>query len=506
MVVRFNKETLRDRIHACWLGKNIGGTMGAPYEGTHDMHDIQGYASAPGQPLPNDDLDLQLVWLKALAEVGPNKLDAKALGEYWLSYVGPPWNEYGIGKANMLMGIVPPMSGELNNDDWKHSNGAWIRTEVWACTHPGLPEKAIRFAYEDSCVDHGYGEGTYAAIFVAALQSAAFVINNLDDLVEIALSKIPENCRVARSVKLVYECYEKGMSWSEARNAVVEDSADLGWFQAPANVAFAVLGMKYGDCDFKKSMITAINCGDDTDCTAATVGATLGIMFGTKAIPDDWRAYIGDSIITLCIIKGSAYFPETCSDLTDLIMDIIPVTTYGGLMPKNASGPFAPRAMHSVEVTDGPDEIPEDFDPAIFKGRTFAKMLEKRAQYSFVTANETMKALVEFEKAPEIAPGGEIKLKVTVTQTGCRSYRRFALKWYTPEGFAVSGKTNIFSKWAPGFGADDGHMVNGFVDDANFAEVTITAGEKVDPVNRLVLEITAPNLCQPLLVPIAILG
>ena len=29
----FNRAELRDRIHACWIGKNIGGTMGAPYEG-----------------------------------------------------------------------------------------------------------------------------------------------------------------------------------------------------------------------------------------------------------------------------------------------------------------------------------------------------------------------------------------------------------------------------------------------------------------------------------------
>ena len=125
---------LRDKILGCWNGKNVGGVLGGPYEECPRMvHDVHFYAQdINGNPPGNDDLDLQLVWLKALSEVGPNKLDAKALGEYWLTYVGPPWNEYGIGKANMQMGIVPPMSGELNNADWKHSNGAWIRTEVWA--------------------------------------------------------------------------------------------------------------------------------------------------------------------------------------------------------------------------------------------------------------------------------------------------------------------------------------------------------------------------------------
>ena len=33
IVVKYNKEKLRDKIYACWLGKNIGGTIGTPYEG-----------------------------------------------------------------------------------------------------------------------------------------------------------------------------------------------------------------------------------------------------------------------------------------------------------------------------------------------------------------------------------------------------------------------------------------------------------------------------------------
>ena len=103
----FNRAQLRDRIHACWVGKNIGGTMGAPYEGRRELLEITGYASPPGRALPNDDLDLQLVWLKAVAELGPQGITAQALGEYWLSYIGPNWNEYGVGKSNLREGLPP---------------------------------------------------------------------------------------------------------------------------------------------------------------------------------------------------------------------------------------------------------------------------------------------------------------------------------------------------------------------------------------------------------------
>ena len=251
-MITFSASELRDRVFACWLGKNIGGTLGTPYEGTHELLDITGFASKEGEPLPNDDLDLQLAWLRAVDELGPQNINSKTLGEYWVSYITPNWNEYGVCKANMREGLLPPLSGQVNNEEWMHSNGAWIRTEVWACLYPCKVEQAIRMAYEDASVDHGFGEGTYAAIFVAAMESAAFAIHDAKTLLEIGLSKIPEDCRVARSVRLVVSAYENGTPWREVRRLLVENSADLGWFQAPTNIGFVALGLLYGEGDFKR--------------------------------------------------------------------------------------------------------------------------------------------------------------------------------------------------------------------------------------------------------------
>ncbi|MBR3866790.1 MAG: ADP-ribosylglycohydrolase family protein, partial [Butyricicoccus sp.] len=69
--MKLNFQNYKDKVSACWIGKNIGGTMGTPYEGRHEMQDIQGFVTKPGEVLPNDDLDLQLVWLRALENVGP---------------------------------------------------------------------------------------------------------------------------------------------------------------------------------------------------------------------------------------------------------------------------------------------------------------------------------------------------------------------------------------------------------------------------------------------------
>ena len=60
-MIVFDRAKIKDKIYACWLGKNIGGTMGTPYEGRTEMQDIQGFATAENVVLPNDDLDLQLI-------------------------------------------------------------------------------------------------------------------------------------------------------------------------------------------------------------------------------------------------------------------------------------------------------------------------------------------------------------------------------------------------------------------------------------------------------------
>ena len=324
--MKLDFNAYKDKVYACWLGKNMGGTIGAPYEGKREVLDIKGFETKKGEVLPNDDLDLQLVWLHAVEFEGPRNITSEVLGEYWLSFITGYWNEYGIARRNMEKGVTPPICGDLQNP-WKHSNGAWIRTEIWATLAPAYPDLAVRFAIEDAKVDHGFGEGTYSAAFVAALESAAFVVSDLKKLIKIGLAKIPKDCRTAKTVKFVLESYEKGVNPVETRNAVQKMNADIGdgWFQAPSNIGYVVIGLLYGEGDFKKSMLTALNCGDDTDCTAGTVGAIFGLMYGTAGIPKDWREYIGDDIVT-GTINACLSFPrvKTCTDLTEKVASLAP--------------------------------------------------------------------------------------------------------------------------------------------------------------------------------------
>ena len=472
--MKINREMYYDRVHACWTGKNIGGTMGTPYEGKREMLDISGFSSPKGEPLANDDLDLQLIWLCAVEDRGIRNITPQLLGEYWLNYIVPHWNEYGIAKANMKLGIAPPYSGEYHNEKWKNSNGAWIRTEVWACLFPGFPKYAAEYAYRDACVDHGMGEGTYAAMFVAAMESAAFFETDVKKLINVGLSYIPEDSRVAKSVRLAVRLYLDKTDFKTARNAVVKETEDLGWFQAPANVAFVILGLLYGEGDYKKSMIHAINCGDDTDCTGATIGSIMGIMHGSSFVPDDWAEYIGDSITSVAIDMSYMRRPRSCTELTERIANLLPsVLKAYRVYAAFTDGETEREEIGALEICDF--EIPRtglsiDFPDLIYaKGR------------------------VEFDRCI-VAPGDTLTLTfVFKNRMPDPKYLNIAIS--LPEGWTAD-KTDI-SMYLP--------QPNNASPTA-YAEVRITVGETVHTANPIYAKVGALGRITSAVLPIPIWG
>lgn len=337
-------EEYKQKVQGCWTGKNIGGTLGAPFECKRGVFELEYYSQElQGEPLPNDDLDLQLVWLNAMEKYG-RSINASILGEYWHSYIIPNWGEYGAGKNNMRMGLVPPLSGFVNNI-YRDSCGAFILSEIWACLTPGHPEIAVRYAYEDAIVDHSH-EGVYAEVFCAAVESAAFVEKDHYRLIEIGLSYIPKDCGIAKGIQNVIQSYKAGLSWQEARkslmNAVPGSFGALGTLQedmekdipigkigwdTPSNIGIIIIGWLYGEGDFGKSVCIAAGCGEDADCTAGTLGAILGIIGELESIPAKWTEPLGGKIKTLCINKADQglRIPKTINELTDRVLKLTPL-------------------------------------------------------------------------------------------------------------------------------------------------------------------------------------
>lgn len=300
-----------DKVRGCWLGKNIGGTLGGPYEGRMEVLNLKFYDPVPEKPLPNDDLDLQLVWLHALRTRGIN-ITCHDLAEEWLDHIVYPFNEYGYGSCNLRKGLKPPLSGRFNN--WYiNGMGASIRSEIWALIAPASPSVAVEYAYNDAVVDHSE-DGMYGELFLAALESAAFVESDIYKLLEIGLSVIPESSRLSHAVRDTIRWYEEGLDWLSCRQKIVEKYGHYDMTDVPQNHAFIVLGWLYGD-SFGDKICKAVNCGYDTDCTGATLASILGIINGAEGIPEEWKAPIAEEIVVGWGIKNLRY--ET--DLESLV-------------------------------------------------------------------------------------------------------------------------------------------------------------------------------------------
>ena len=407
-----SEEVLRDKIRGCYLGKNVGGTLGAPFEGEKEMNDVGFYTQKlDGNPLPNDDLDLQLLWLVMAEYYGLEHLTSRHFGEYWLNAVTGPWGEYAHCRWNCLEGFFPPLSGSCENDFFRYSNGAWIRSEIWACLCAGRPDDAIRFAWLDSSCDHS-GDGIYAEMFTAALEAAAFYCSDLQELLKIALSKIPAG-RLRESIELTIAGHAAGKDWKTVRNEIVAHNTDIGMFQAAVDVPFTVLALLYGEGDFGKTVCLAVNCGDDTDCTAATAGSVLGIIQGAKALPEKWIDPIGDGIATISLNRFGMPLPipKTVTELTLRIQRLRKIAEL-----------YDPRSVLPVE---------DFFAPEI------AQELWQRSPYELLFDLLFTTVSVDFPDGPYAEPGKPVKLKIGI-RDGILEPGVVRMRWLLPEGWTCA--------------------------------------------------------------------
>lgn len=373
--ISLDEEEYRRKAYGAWLGKNVGGTLGEPVEGRKERLDLSFYPELPAEfdttdiahypdstddgeatPLANDDLDLQLVWLHALEQHGVD-LTAADLGREWVDHVFFPYNEYRYALANLRRGIDPPVSGRFNNGFYNDSMGAPIRSEVWALVAPAAPGVAAAYAYEDAIVDHAGGEGVHGAVFNAALESAAFVEDDPHRLIEVGLSYVPDDCRVARAVRDVVGWHRAGHDWETTRGLVLDEYGHPDMTNAPQNLAFVVLGWLYGE-GFGDALLKCVNCGYDTDSSGATLGSVLGILGGRDGIPDRWVEPVGHSVVTRPQVKGFPE-PEDLGELTDrtlaMAREVIAVRDLPVSIERDASTVVPAGAVESFpEAERGP--------------------------------------------------------------------------------------------------------------------------------------------------------
>ena len=279
-----------DKIYGCFLGKTVIGTLGAPYEGIKMPLELPFKPEMVNTMLPNDDLDLQVLWLDVAEQYGPAFTPDQLLARF-VHYCDYSPGEYAVMRKNYARGIHPPASGAFSNDFYVSGMGCPIRSEIWACLAPLNPREAADYAARDGILDH-WGESVYGEQFFAALESAAFGVDetncDLYALIDVGLSVVKPDSKFYRLVTdTVAWCRQyddvKGILRKILHKYGHPDCTNL--FQ---NIGITLTALLKGGLDAIKTGMDALNCGFDTDCTCATAGAVIGIIRGARSLQAEY--------------------------------------------------------------------------------------------------------------------------------------------------------------------------------------------------------------------------
>jgi ADP-ribosylglycohydrolase len=320
-----SEEALKDRILGAWLGRCAGCTLGKPVEGlTRDQ--IETYLKAAEayplndyipliDPLPegvelhpsfvdtvrgkiaymsrDDDTDYTILGLHILEKFGPG-FTSDDVSETWLNTL--PYNMVftaeRIAYRNLCNDIFAPASASTRNP-FREWIGAQIRADGFAYAAAGLPEAAAEFAFRDAAVSH-VKNGIYGEMFAAAVISAAFLTDDLEEMIRIGLDQIPQRSRFAEMVTQVLQWSKENPDWETTWNNIAHSYGKYFWAHTLNNAAIVLMALLYGNGDLEKSISIAVMGGWDTDCNGATVGSIVGAWKGAAALPVSWTGQMNN--------------------------------------------------------------------------------------------------------------------------------------------------------------------------------------------------------------------
>lgn len=325
---------LADRLLGGWRGRAAGCLLGKPVEkipraGIREILEatgrwpLAGYFTARGLPaevserwpwnkasrgtslvenidgMPeDDDLNYPLLGLLLLERHG-EAFTEDDVAQLWLTHLpgGRVFTAERAAYRNLLDGYSPPETATYRNP-FREWIGAQIRGDVYGWARPGDPRGAAALAWRDARISHTRN-GIYGAMYAAALVSAACVAEDMDTVLDAALSVVPADSRFAHAVRFARDTAAEHPGETEAAvDELYEAYGDLHWVHVLNNAALTTLALASSGGDFQAGVCTVVAGGWDTDSNGATVGSVLGTLLGARALPERWIAPLKDRLST----------------------------------------------------------------------------------------------------------------------------------------------------------------------------------------------------------------
>ncbi|QJD82728.1 ADP-ribosylglycohydrolase family protein [Cohnella herbarum] len=201
---------------------------------------------------------------------------------------------------NALKGLTAPATG---NDNPHHfDDGAVARAVPVGIRFHGRPDIASRVAGDMASITNAE-DGVFAAQAMAASIAVAMNGASPKETVEAGLDYVPGDSWTGRKIRQAITIAENAGSAMEAiplwNNLVVNHIYNFG------NIAPETLAVSYGillsaDGDFNQCMQLAAMVPKQADSMPAMVGALVGAINGSSAVPSSWIALL-DELKGICV-------------------------------------------------------------------------------------------------------------------------------------------------------------------------------------------------------------
>ena len=193
----------------------------------------------------DDDMDYPVLGLHLLESHGPG-FTSQDVASTWLDRL--PYNlvytAERVAYRNLVNGASPPESATYRNP-FREWIGAQIRADIMGYVCPGWPEKAAEFAYRDATVSH-VKNGVYGEMFVAAMLAAAFVTDEVEEVIRIGLSEIPASCRLAEAIRDTVAWSRQLADWEKVWDKINEKYGRYHAVHTINNAALVVMALMAG--------------------------------------------------------------------------------------------------------------------------------------------------------------------------------------------------------------------------------------------------------------------
>ena len=180
-----NRDEYRKQVLGCWMGKNIGGTLGAPFEWRRQVNNVTFYTqdSRASRCPTTTWTSSSCGWSPWRSGPGDRRADA---GGVLAAYVGPHWAEYGNAKVNMRSGLLPPLLGHVTITLQRQLRRLHPLGNLGLHCARLPADSPRRYAWRTPSSTTATARGRTRAVFSAALESAAFVESDVARLIDIA--------------------------------------------------------------------------------------------------------------------------------------------------------------------------------------------------------------------------------------------------------------------------------------------------------------------------------